>query len=136
MSDKKVATGGNEPEDVEREDEINTMEVDDSAVPNSIQNVEDNGRVATKRKLKKENQQRKLAAGVDDHRNQQGITGDESADDEKTAEAVNKTEKIKKKREPGIVKRARAELLAEMATKTATKTATTKTQFKKKTRPK
>ena len=136
MSDKKVATAGNEPEDVEREDEINTMEVDDSAVPNSIQNVEDNGRVATKRKLKKENQQRKLAAGVDDHRNQQDITGDESADDEKTAEAVNKTEKIKKKREPGIVKRARAELLAEMATKTATKTATTKTQFKKKTRPK
>lgn len=135
MSDKKVATGGNEPEDVEREDEINTMEVDDSAVPNSIQNVEDNGRVATKRKLKKENQQRKLAAGVDDHRNQQDITGDESADDEKTAEAVNKTEKIKKKREPGIVKRARAELLAEMAAKKA-KTATTKTQFKKKTRPK
>jgi hypothetical protein len=123
LSDKKVAVGGNEPEDVEQELEMNMQMMDaddgDGLVPNFTQ------RNTSNRDKTKGKQQKKLES---DH----GENGDNGI--EEKAHGASE-EKIKKKREPGIVKRARAELLAEMASKQA-KTATAqraKTQKKKKT---
>jgi len=120
LSDKKVAVGGCEPEDVEQEIEMNMQmmdaDADDSIVPNSTLR----STLSNRDKKRTKGKQGKELESDDGENGDNGI--------EENVQGAS-DEKMKKKREPGIVKRARAELLAEMAAKKA------KTSTKQRAKP-